>query len=173
LFERHLLQRRAGAVDAGKRKIFPVLCLRVQDFYCWSPQGAWGLDADAERRRPGASRIKGSNLKKLIFVNKKTKVMNSVEELQNTLSRLIFSVRDFRVLREIKQAVEAVLPDSPDEQVVKAPWVGHELQVRAMPSFGEVVRAQGHRQLLFAELLPHIDDTPTDYTLDDLLTALN
>lgn len=100
--------------------------------------------------------------------------MNSVEELQNTLSRLIFSVRDFRVLREIKQAVEAVLPDSPNEQVVEAaPWEGHELQVRAMPSFGEVVRAQGHRQLLFAELLPHIDDTPTDYTLDDLLAALN
>lgn len=47
------------------------------------------------------------------------------------------------------------------------------LSMKAITSFEDVVKSQGDQKLTFEELYPYIDESDSDYSVDDLLAALN
>lgn len=55
----------------------------------------------------------------------------------------------------------------------KLPWQKAMLSMKTISSFEDVVESQDNKKLTFDELYPHIDDTKCDYTVEDLLAALN
>ncbi|MGB0839225.1 MAG: hypothetical protein ACPGXL_03735 [Chitinophagales bacterium] len=100
--------------------------------------------------------------------------MNTLEELQYSLSKFIYSTTDIVALNKIKSVVDDFL--KPVENVVKeeeAPWQKAILSMKTITSFEDVVESQGNKKLTFNELYPYIDDTESDYTVEDLLAALN
>ncbi|MBC6996567.1 hypothetical protein QWY85_09380 [Neolewinella lacunae] len=101
--------------------------------------------------------------------------MSSVEEMQNSLSRLIYSITDLNNLSRIKSVVERFASSSQAEVEApqELPWASAVLKVKKTPTFAQEFEAQGRKSLSFAELEPLIDDADDGYSLEDLLAALN
>lgn len=99
--------------------------------------------------------------------------MNTVKELQNTLSQLIYSVKDLRSLNEIKLVLDKLVEIKEEKKDILPPWEGAVLSMTSISSFEDVVDSQGNKKLTFDELYPYIDESESDYTVDELLAALN
>lgn len=100
--------------------------------------------------------------------------MNSVKELQHNLSQLIYSITDIKFLSEIKLAVDDLIKPIENSSVNNdLPWHIATLSMKKISSFEDVVKNQGSKKITFDELYPYIDDSESDYSVDDLLAALN
>lgn len=100
--------------------------------------------------------------------------MNSVKELQHNLSQLIYSITDIKSLSEIKSAVDDLIKPIENSSVNNdLPWHNATLSMKKISSFEDVVKNQGSKKITFDELYPYIDDSENDYSVDDLLAALN
>jgi hypothetical protein len=97
--------------------------------------------------------------------------MNAVEELQRSLSQLIYSIRDLKSLTKIKSTVDNLI--IPTDENSDVPWRKATLVMKNISSFQDVVNSQGNKKLTFDDLSPFIDDSDSNYTVDDLLAALN
>ncbi|HMQ50348.1 MAG TPA: hypothetical protein PKA70_22980 [Saprospiraceae bacterium] len=97
--------------------------------------------------------------------------MNTVKELQHSLSQLIYSITDVRSLSKIKSAIDRFVKPVEDNNVL--PWEQATLSMKSITSFEDEVKNQGDKHLTFEGLYPCIDESETDYTIDDLLAALN
>ncbi|MEM9984756.1 MAG: hypothetical protein AAF804_06645, partial [Bacteroidota bacterium] len=53
------------------------------------------------------------------------------------------------------------------------PWEKATLSMKSMISFEEVVESQGRKKISFEKLYSHVDDSESDYSVGDLLAALN
>ncbi|MEZ4984431.1 MAG: hypothetical protein R2795_05230 [Saprospiraceae bacterium] len=96
--------------------------------------------------------------------------MDTVKELQHSLSQLIYSITDVRSLSKIKSAVDRFIKPTEDNVL---PWEKATLSMKRIASFEDVVKSQGDKNLTFEELYPFIDESESDYTVEDLLAALN
>jgi hypothetical protein len=97
--------------------------------------------------------------------------MNTVKELQNSLSQLIYSITDIKSLNEIKSTVDSFI--KPVDNNNDLPWYEAALSMKTITSFEDVVESQGNKKLTFEELYPCIDESESEYSVDDLLAALN
>lgn len=101
--------------------------------------------------------------------------METIKELQSSLSQIIYSIADLASLKKIKAVVEEFSRSSDDEfSLDHLPWSKAKLNLKKISSFEEEVRTQGNKKITFNELYPFIDDMEdSSYSLDDLLNALN
>ena len=100
--------------------------------------------------------------------------MNTVEELQHSLSQLIYSITDLKSLSKIKSTVDNLINPARDGiRPNELPWKKATLSMKSISSFEDVVKAQGNKKLTFEELHPFIDESDSDYSVEDLLSALN
>ncbi|MFK7932149.1 MAG: hypothetical protein AB8G22_01485 [Saprospiraceae bacterium] len=99
--------------------------------------------------------------------------MSTIKQLQQDLSQIIYSITDINALQQIKSTVYDLFPQKNDKTTESPSWMAAQLTLKPLTSFADVVNEQGRKQLTFEELYPYIDDTEEDYTLDDLLAALN
>ena len=53
------------------------------------------------------------------------------------------------------------------------PWEKATLSMKTITSFDDVVGVQGDKTITFEELYPYIDESESEYSIDDLLAALN
>ncbi|MGH1433050.1 MAG: hypothetical protein ACRBG0_01175 [Lewinella sp.] len=97
--------------------------------------------------------------------------MNTVKELQHSLSQLIYSITDVKSLSEIKSTVDLFVKD--DSISNDVPWQAAILSMKKISSLEDVAKSQGDKKLTFDELYPCIDESENDYSVDDLLAALN
>ena len=98
--------------------------------------------------------------------------MNTVKELQHSLSQLIYSITDIKSLSEIKSTVDRFIKTTENKENDLS-WKKAVLSMKTITSFKEVVKNQGGKKLTFDELYPCIDESENDYSTDDLLAALN
>ena len=100
--------------------------------------------------------------------------MDTVKELQHSLSQLIYSITDIKSLSQIKTTVDRlIVADKKNGISNGAPWGEAVLKMKPITSYEDVVKSQGDKKLTFEELYPHIDDNEDEYSIDDLLNALN
>lgn len=98
--------------------------------------------------------------------------MNTVEELQHNLSQLIYSITDIESLNKIKSTVDGFIKPT-EHKKEHLPWTQASLNMKTITSFEEVVNSQGAKKITFEELYPYIDESESDYSVTDLLAALN
>ena len=98
--------------------------------------------------------------------------MNTIKELQHSLSQLIYSIKDIKSLSEIKSMVDHVIKPTENKKN-DLPWDKAILSMKTITPFKEIVKNQGNKKLTFKELYPCIDDSDSSYSVDDLLAALN
>lgn len=98
--------------------------------------------------------------------------MNTVKELQHSLSQLIYSITDMKLLSEIKSTVDSFIKPS-EERQEDLPWEKATLSMKSITSFDDVVAMQGDKKITFEELYPYIDESESEYSINDLLAALN
>ncbi len=99
--------------------------------------------------------------------------MDTVKELQHSLSQLIYSITDIRSLNKIKSTIDGFIRPTVEEDKDELPWEKAVLSMKSITSFEDVVESQGSKNITFDELYPHVDDSESDYSVDDLLAALN
>jgi hypothetical protein len=100
--------------------------------------------------------------------------MSTVKELQYRLSQLIYSITDVASLIRIKSTVDSLM--RPIEERTNndiLPWDKATLSMKSISSFEDEVKTQGNKKLTFEDLYPCIDESESDYSVDDLLAALN
>ncbi|MEL7220459.1 MAG: hypothetical protein AAGJ93_04015, partial [Bacteroidota bacterium] len=76
-------------------------------------------------------------------------------------------------LSKIKSTVDSVTSSSLQENKVDLPWKKATLYMKSITSFEEVIESQGNKKITFEDLYPLLDDSESDYSIDDLLAALN
>ena len=100
--------------------------------------------------------------------------MNTVKELQHSLSQIIYSISDLKSLSKIKSIVDDFIkPIQKQDNLDNLPWKAATLSMKKVTSFEDIARLQGNKNLTFEELYPYIDTSDSDYDVDDLLAALN
>jgi len=99
--------------------------------------------------------------------------MNTIKELQHSLSQLIYSITDMKSLTKIKSTVDSIIDPVIKEDQNNVPWKDATLSMKSITSFENVIEAQGNKRITFENLYPYIDDTESDYSVKDLLAALN
>ncbi|MEL6944918.1 MAG: hypothetical protein AAFO82_19860 [Bacteroidota bacterium] len=81
---------------------------------------------------------------------------------------MISALNDIQVLQSIRERLKTVDTDNG-----KLPWHEAVLSMKTITSFEDEVERQGNKKLTFEELYPYIDESDNDYSVDDLLAALN
>ena len=100
--------------------------------------------------------------------------MNTVKELQHSLSQIIYSITDIKSLSQIKSTVDKLMrPVENNTNSDDFPWQKATLFMKKISSFEDVAKSQGGKKLTFEELYPCIDESDSEYSVDDLLAALN
>lgn len=99
--------------------------------------------------------------------------MDTVKELQHSLSQLIYSITDVKSLSKIKSTVDGFIRSTIEENKDELPWKKAALSMKPITSFEDVVESQGNKNITFDELYLHVDDSESDYSVHDLLAALN
>ena len=99
--------------------------------------------------------------------------MDTIKEFQHSLSQLIYSITGIKSLNKIKSTIDGFIRPTVEGDKEKLPWGKAILSMKSITSFEDVAENQGNKKITFEELYPHIDDSESDYSVENLLAALN